>query len=81
MEAKKAYNSLFIPQIQILFLVVIGCESKFSHVLRSTGRLSVLREPMLFGLFQVAVLFSPPPHSMGVVSLRGCPGGDWTAVG
>ena len=26
-------------------------------------------------------LFSPPPHSMGGVSLRAPPGGDWTAVG
>ena len=32
MEAKKAYNSLFIPQFQILFLVVIGCEIReISH--------------------------------------------------
>ena len=30
MEAEKAYNSLFIPQIQILFLVVIGCQTMFS---------------------------------------------------
>ena len=26
MEAKKAYNSLFIPQIQILGSVITGCE-------------------------------------------------------
>ena len=27
------------------------------------------------------LIVSPPPHSLGGVSLRAPPGGDWTAVG
>ena len=40
MEAKKAYNSLFIPRIQILFLVVIGCQQSPSLFLEKAWRQS-----------------------------------------